>query len=223
MKKSKTEYLIPLIILPLIVMAFPCNASTSVGPEMINNNSFENWTGSILDNWYWFEESGDTSDIILEKETNLFYEGLYSLKVTLTSENSTIRYLVQTFPAEPDIPYAISLYIYDNDSLGRIYARYEYLDASDNNVGLGMSSLITDENSWRDAVGGISTPTNPATTQLRFMIGFVSTATDRNVTFYVDYASVKNNSIPELSNINSIFFLSTITLLATRIFRKFKK
>jgi len=87
--------------------------SFAFSQNLIDNPSFENWTGGQPDNWL-----ADGGAITVSQNTEMVQEGASSCEVVFTSQDN--QYLTSgSFAVEAGTPITLSVYFYDNDPGGR--------------------------------------------------------------------------------------------------------
>lgn len=159
--------------------------------NLVDNAGFETWTGGTPDSW---ATSGDA--ITLSQNTTNVQEGTSSCQVIFTStENQNLK--SNTFSVTAGDPFAISVYIYDNDTAGR--ARLSVLfDGGDNYYG----EYSEDMDSWQQISyeGIVPDGATAATFQIRFYD--ISSGWDGDCEILVDETSyILDDEIkPEPSN-----------------------
>jgi len=144
------------------------------------------WTESLFD---------PLKTSVIEKETALKTEGMYSLKYTYT-DPGVVLYKSEMFAVTPGLAWNFSVDYLDNDPSGVITARvYFMIDAttqvSPNNVGRFTTANTVDNANWQTlTLTGGATPLIPANATLAYVAVRMSAAADPawtgTATFYAD-------------------------------------
>ncbi len=196
-----------------------CYAAPLLGPEMVLNAGFEEWSSGSATSWDWAQGSGNTSEIVWEKETTLAHEGNCSFKVTLLTQSAhTLEQVI--LGVYPDVQYAMSFWEYDN-SPGQITWGVHAL--ADNGTKLHEVSSWSSGavNEWKEGLGGAITYPFPETAKVRVYVTFESFSA-LDTTLYVDDASFKDNTISEIDPVIGLLIIPA-TILAIMVVQRIRR
>lgn len=156
------------------------------GTELIQNGSFESWTGTNIDNWTINATSTGVRDVT--DETSIVYAGSHAVKLTATSNNATSFGISQNITTVSGEKYQLSVYErFNSRTAGTLYV--EAYDLT-NSVILATQSLTTATTSGYYMMNVRFTATS--TTSVRIRV-YLNSETTTGVA-YIDSVSVRQSS-----------------------------
>jgi hypothetical protein len=156
------------------------------GTELIQNGSFESWTGTNIDNWTINATSTGVRDVT--DETSIVNAGSHAVKLTATSNNATGFGITQNITTVSNEKYQLSVYErFNSRTAGTLYV--EAYDLT-NSVILATQSLTTATTTGYYMMNVRFTATS--TTSVRIKI-YLNSETTTGVA-YIDSVSVRQSS-----------------------------
>jgi len=162
-------------VLIIIIPAFSQN--------LLPNSGFENWTGGMPD--FWFKDDS----ILIYQEDVIVHSGNYSVKDSLITQTQDFAdFTSARFAVNPNTEYTFSIWIYDNDSAGRLRQAIAW------RVGGTWSNVYSNFYSanslnWQELILNAISP-NGADSAYVFIRAYDSAATwDGGAVLYLDDAS----------------------------------
>ncbi len=156
--------------------------ATANAQNLVPNGNFESWDDPNTPT-SWTHDAGVTID----QESGTVYQGTYSAKVTLTTQNqSNADFDSDFFSVTAGQDYEISFWILDNDPAGRARIAVVWFDASQNYISSNYGSYSSDDPNWQRVSGTYTAPSNAAYAKFRIRFYDVSGSWDGDAVFYVD-------------------------------------
>jgi hypothetical protein len=135
--------------------------------------------------------AGDTG-IVLFQESSIVYEGSYSARDSLHTQQQSDADLVQgRFLVQPNIRYTFSIRVYDNDPAGQVrQAVYWYPDGS-----VWSSVYSNDTNIWQELVLDVLSPPDAESALVMIRAYDIATNWDGDAIFFLDGADFRASAI----------------------------
>ncbi len=156
--------------------------ATANAQNLVPNGNFESWDDPNTPTG-WTYESGVTFD----QESGTVYQGTYSAKVTLTTQNqSNTDTESDFFAVTAGQDYEFSFWVLDNDPAGNARLVVRWYDASQNYLSANYGAYSSDDPNWQKVSGTYTAPSNAAYAKFCFRFYDVSGNWDGDAVFYID-------------------------------------
>ena len=156
--------------------------ATANAQNLVPNGNFESWDDPNTPTG-WTYESGVTFD----QESGTVYQGTYSAKVTLTTQNQGNTDTESDFFAvTAGQDYEFSFWVLDNDPAGNARLVVRWYDASQSYLSANYGAYSSDDPNWQKVSGTYTAPSNAAYAKFCFRFYDVSGNWDGDAVFYID-------------------------------------
>uniref|UniRef100_A0A7C4TDT5 T9SS type A sorting domain-containing protein n=1 Tax=candidate division WOR-3 bacterium TaxID=2052148 RepID=A0A7C4TDT5_UNCW3 len=159
-----------------------CFGVLSFGQNLLPNPGFENWSGGMPVFWY------KDDSILIYQENVIVHSGSYSVKDSLiTTTQDRADFISDTFAITPNTQYTFSIWVYDNDPVGRLrQAIAWHVSGAWQNV--FSNTYSGNSTNWQQLTFTALSP-DGADSAFVFVRAYDSTEWDGGAVFYLDDAS----------------------------------